>query len=150
MDYTNVRITANNLEYQTSEFRLRMKRFGIYGNFLERRLCHWDTFTGSNFTAWDFSTRIDRNRSCATSRAHRGGRNPSIKLLLLKKKTKKTLWYGFYCLSLIDRIMSVCFIIFWNRGVSDVDFYRRPTAFMFILLVGNARFARSWLLTSLW
>ena len=90
MDYTNVRITANNLEYQTSEFRLRMKRFGIYGNFLERRLCHSDTFTDSNFTAWDFSTRIDRNRSCATSRAHRGGRNPSIKLLLLKKK-KKTL-----------------------------------------------------------
>ena len=92
MDYTNVRITANNLEYQTSEFRLRMKRFGIYGNFLERRLCHWDTFTGSNVTAWDFSTSIDRNRSCATSRAHRGGRNPSIKLLLLKKKKNSVIW----------------------------------------------------------
>ena len=39
MDYTYVRITANNLEYQTSEFRQRMKRFGIDGNFLERTGC---------------------------------------------------------------------------------------------------------------
>ena len=57
-----MRITANNLEYQTSEFRKRMKRFGIYGNFLQRRLCHSDTctFTGFNLQAWDYSIELIR------------------------------------------------------------------------------------------